>query len=316
MKCHILFNGFQPDPVRSARELRGFLKLAQGLTPESAIVLCPTDVSAKDLCSVLPVPACTVVQLEVYQPEAALEALKPLAGADAVYLAASDKISAELCVRLGARTGGCGIAGVTHAATEEGSLLIRRKVYAGHMEATFETALLPCFLSVASGGTLAEEAAFETEITQVISVASPPDVPRPVPHINNRGLEDAPLLVVAGRGLGSAQGVARAEALAQALSAGFGATKAVASLGWAPMDRIIGVSGIMARPERCLVLGASGAPAFYAGIAPGQRILAVNTDPYAPILAGADLVMQCDCPALVDQVLEQLSAEKESHNHG
>ena len=184
------------------------------------------------------------------------------------------------------------------------------------MEATFETTLFPCFLSVAPGGALAEEAFFEPQITQVISPASTQDVPRPVPHAEDRGLESAPLLVVAGRGLGSVQGVARAEALAQALSAGFGATKAVASLGWAPMDRIIGVSGVMARPERCLVLGASGAPAFYAGIAPGQRILAVNTDPYAPILAGADLVMQCDCPTLVDEALAQLSAEKESDNHG
>ena len=316
MKCHILFNGFLPDPRHSARELRGFLKLLGGFAPESAIVLCPADASVKDICSALSVPVCTVVQMEVYQPEAALEALKAITEPGAVYLAASDKVSAELCVRLGARTGGCGISGVTHAAVEGASLLVRRSVYAGHLEATFETSLLPCFLSIAPGGSLAEETSFEPVLTQVIRAAVSPDTPRPVPHTNDRGLENAQLLVVAGRGLGSAEGVAKAEALAHALSAGFGATKAVASLGWTPMDRIIGVSGVMARPDRCLVLGASGAPAFYAGIASGKQILAVNTDPYAPIQAGADKVMQCDCPTLVAEALEQLSAEKEALNHG
>ena len=240
MKCQILFNGFLPDPRRSARELRGFLKQADGLDPESAIVLCPSDASAADLCRLLPVRSCTVVRCAVFQPEAVLVAVQDLTEPDSVYIAASDRPSAELSLRLGSRTGGSGITGVTHAAKEADSLLVRRNVYAGHLEATFETALLPCFLSVAPGGVLAEEAVFEPEITQVIRFATAPDTPRPVPHTSDRSLENAPLLVVAGRGLGSAEGVAQAEALAQALSAGFGATKAVASLGWTPMDRMTG----------------------------------------------------------------------------
>lgn len=311
MNIHILFNGFQPDPVRSARELRGFLKQTEGFAPRSAIVLCPADADAQTLCSALDVPSCTLVRMDVYRSEAALEALKELADPAGVYLTHSGSTAEELSVRLGARTGGCGITGVTYVAMEGDALLIRRKVYAGHMEATFQVEPLPCFLSIAPGGNLAEEATFEPEITQALEIVSPADTPRPVPHSANRGLEDSSLLIVAGRGLGSTEGVAQARQLADALSAGFGATKAVASLGWMPMDRIVGVSGVMARPDRCLVLGASGAPAFYAGIAPGKQILAVNTDPYAPIQAGADLVMQCDCVSLVTKALEQLSAEKE-----
>lgn len=316
MKCQIIFNGFQPDACKKAREIRSVLEQSRGLELESVMVICPSDGSVQELCALLPGVYCTVVKLNHWQPEVLLDNLVPLLKPDMVYLLGSDGASRELAIRLGARTNGCGMAGVRQTAWKNGSLQVRRAVYAGHLEAAFETERLPCFFSIAPGGRLVETAVFAPEIQQVVEITVSDDAPTPVSHIHSHDAEDSPVLVVAGRGLGSADGVSRAERLAERISAGFGVTKAVASLGWASMDRIVGISGIMARPERCLVLGASGAPAFYAGISASPRILSVNTDPNAPIIPGSDYVMQCDAVAVVNEALEQLSTPKEDASYG
>ena len=315
MKSQLLINGFLPDATKYARALQTFLKKSNGLEPETAIVLYPADQLPQELCTLLPVARYTVVQMDCWQSEAVLDTLASLIEPDTICVLGSDSISNELAVRLGARMGGCGMMSVSGVSWDGVHLNMRRAVYTGHMEAVFETELLPCFLSIAPVGAFVDVASYSPELQKVIRVAVSADTPQPVLPAQSEGLEDASLLVIAGRGLGSAEMTTRAKQLADALSAGFGATKAVASLGWAPMSRIVGISGVITRPERCIVLGASGAPAFYAGIAAGKEILAVNLDPEAPVMSGADKVIHCDCAVLVKEALKQLSKEKEKRTN-
>ena len=101
-------------------------------------------------------------------------------------------------------------------------------------------------------------------------------------------LEAAKFLVVAGRGAGSRDGVERIAAAAARMGAAFGVTRPVAMNAWAPMDRLVGVSGARTAPAVCIVAGASGAPAFLWGIERAGFIAAVDTDEHAPIVGEAD----------------------------
>lgn len=102
-------------------------------------------------------------------------------------------------------------------------------------------------------------------------------------------LGNAPRVLVAGYGLGSAAAVARAEALAKKLGLAFGATRPVVMSGWAAISKQVGVSGTLLHAARCFVLGASGADAFLAAIPDNCRLAAVNSDARAPIFRAADL---------------------------
>jgi len=86
------------------------------------------------------------------------------------------------------------------------------------------------------------------------------------------------------------------------MGAAFGVTRPVAMNAWAPMDRLIGVSGTRTAPALCIVAGASGAPAFYWGIEKASFIVAIDLDDHAQIIANADAVLLDDCVAVVEEL--------------
>lgn len=113
-------------------------------------------------------------------------------------------------------------------------------------------------------------------------------------------LGNAPCVLVAGYGLGSAAAVARAEALAKNLGLAFGATRPVVMSGWAAISKQVGVSGTPLHASRCLVLGASGADAFLAAVPDSCRLAAVNSDAHAPIFHAAALGIVGDALEILD----------------
>jgi electron transfer flavoprotein alpha subunit len=90
-------------------------------------------------------------------------------------------------------------------------------------------------------------------------------------------------LVCVGRGVGSAKDMAVAEELAAALRAELAASRPVVDAGWAPRARQVGKSGSRVKPRLYLALGVSGAPEHVEGMRASELIVAVNTDPNAPI---------------------------------
>ena len=94
------------------------------------------------------------------------------------------------------------------------------------------------------------------------------------------------------------------------MGAAFGVTRPVAMNAWAPMDRLIGVSGTRTAPALCLVAGASGAPAFFWGIEQAGVIVAVDLDDQAPILRNANALILDDAVAVLEELAEFIAAEK------
>ena len=116
--------------------------------------------------------------------------------------------------------------------------------------------------------------------------------------------------MVAGYGAGSRAGVLRVAAAASRMGAGFGASRPVVMNAWAPMERLIGISGTRTAALLCIVVGASGAPALYWGIEKAAFIVAINPDEAAPIVAGSDAAVLDDGVAVVEELAEIIAARR------
>ncbi len=101
-------------------------------------------------------------------------------------------------------------------------------------------------------------------------------------------LDDADVVVSGGRGIGSAEGFAVIEELADLLGAAVGCSRAVTMAGWRPHTDQVGQTGTKISPEIYIACGISGATQHMAGCKGAKKLLAVNPDPEAPIFASAD----------------------------
>ncbi|MBU4335648.1 MAG: FAD-binding protein [Actinobacteria bacterium] len=119
------------------------------------------------------------------------------------------------------------------------------------------------------------------------------------------GVRDAARVVSVGRGLKAKADLDVVAPLLDALGAELGCSMPVADdLGWVAKERYVGRSGQHIAPRLYLALGISGAPQHLEGVRDARVVVAVNTDPQAPIFRAADYGIVGDLydvvPALVD----------------
>lgn len=118
-------------------------------------------------------------------------------------------------------------------------------------------------------------------------------------------LADARVVVGGGRGVGSAEGFKALEELAELLGGAVGGSRVVTSLGWRPHSDQVGQTGTRIAPELYIACGISGAIQHMVGAKGAKRMLAINTDRDAPIVAKADYAIIGD----LHQILPAISAE-------
>ena len=115
-------------------------------------------------------------------------------------------------------------------------------------------------------------------------------------------LRDAKVVVSGGRGVGSAEGFAIIEELAGLLGGAVGCSRVVTSAGWRPHTDQVGQTGTKISADLYVACGISGATQHIAGAKGAKKILAINADPEAPILAHADYAVIGDLHEVVPAI--------------
>ncbi len=131
-----------------------------------------------------------------------------------------------------------------------------------------------------------------------------------VVHEEERGvpLESAATVVAGGAGAQGPEGWAQIAGLADELGAALGSTRPPVDEGWVELDRMIGQSGKMIAPELYIGVGVSGELQHMVGIAGAKLMVAVNSEPKAPIFEQVDVGIVDDLqeflPVLIKKIKE------------
>jgi electron transfer flavoprotein alpha subunit len=127
-------------------------------------------------------------------------------------------------------------------------------------------------------------------------------------------LASARVVVGGGRGVGSAEGFAPLEELAELLGGVVGVSRVVTSEGWRPHTQQVGQTGTKITPDLYLACGISGAIQHFAGCSGAKTIIAINTDPGAPMMTRADYAVIGNLhevvPALVAALRERNAPDR------
>ena len=123
-------------------------------------------------------------------------------------------------------------------------------------------------------------------------------------------IEDAKILVSAGRGFGSKENIILADNLAKAVGGTVAGSRAAVDSGWLEKDLQVGQTGKTVRPNLYFALGISGAIQHLAGMEESDLIIAVNKNPDAPMFQTADLGIVGDINKVIPELTKLIEAEK------
>ena len=130
------------------------------------------------------------------------------------------------------------------------------------------------------------------------------------PEAGDVDIAKEPILVSVGRGIQNKDNIALAEDLAKALGGVVTASRPVIDQGWLVASRLVGKSGKHVEPKIYLTLGISGAPEHVEAITDSETIIAINTDPKAPIFDIAKYGVEMDMFDLIEVMTEKVKEAK------
>jgi electron transfer flavoprotein alpha subunit len=218
----------------------------------------------------------------------------------------------EVLAHVGARTG-LPMAANAISFSSLSPFTVTRQVVGGQAREEMQLVQRPALFTVAGHAVEAApadtpgagELVVETpEVSDADRLASVVSTEEPEPDMSGT-LKSARVVVGAGRGVGSADGFGELLELADLLDASVGVSRVVTSLGWRPHHEQVGQTGSRISPDLYIPCGISGAIQHWAGCSSAKAILAINTDPDAPMVTKATHAVIGD----LHEVLPAINAE-------
>ncbi len=203
---------------------------------------------------------------------------------------------------------------------EAGRFVAESVVYGGKIVATAASNREPALFGL-SPGCRPAEAGRSTNPPARIDHVSPPVPPETgirlhtwlEPEADQIDLGGQEVLVGIGRGMQGPENLALAEDLASALGGAVCGSRPVIDQGWLPLSRQVGKSGVTVKPKLYIAAGISGAPEHVEGMRDADLIVAVNTDPQAPIFQVAHFGVVADVLDVLPALAEAARTRKKEH---
>ncbi|MDH5371840.1 MAG: electron transfer flavoprotein subunit alpha/FixB family protein [Acidimicrobiia bacterium] len=219
----------------------------------------------------------------------------------------------DVAGRLSARMGKTVLSNATDISVDGGNVTVTNEIFGGMtlVDTTFESdgpylviARPKSFPAEPSGGGTPE---IETvALPDVGHSGSAVVTASHTEQLEGPKLEEAAIVVAAGRGIGTEEGFAVIDELATKLGAATGATRAIVDAGWVPYSKQVGQTGKTVKPDVYIAAGVSGAMQHLVGMKDSKVIIAINKDEEAPIFGVSDLGIVGDLHKVLPKLIEAL----------
>ena len=193
----------------------------------------------------------------------------------------------------------------------EGDLVQIRPAFGGDIMARILTPHTRPQFATIRYKTMDRAAYLGDESGEITVVDFQPPVSRAEPLAEHRreasaNISDAEIIIVAGRGIRSQKDLEMLESLTRALGGQLAGTRPLIEAGWLPYTRQIGLSGRTVKPRLIITCGVSGAVQFTAAMRETETIIAINTDPGAPIFNIAHICVPGDVYEIAPELIRML----------
>ena len=187
---------------------------------------------------------------------------------------------------------------------------VTREMYGSKVETAVEVTSEPVALTIRGGEWPAAEGVGDADVEPFAVDIDESSIRSTVRGFEEVGagdvdISEAEFIVSVGRGIEEEENLELIEELAEALDATLAASRPIVDSGWLPKNRQVGQSGKVVTPTVYLAIGISGAVQHVAGMKGADTIIAVNTDPDAPIFDIADYGVVDDLFEVVPKLIEQ-----------
>jgi electron transfer flavoprotein alpha subunit len=291
-------------------------ELASALGGRLAVALLGQDVQplASSLGAADAVLCLEAPELAEFTPEAHVRALAGLVAErqPRLVMVANTSMGMDLAAALSARLNIPLVSYCSQIAVEDGQVVATSRLYGGKMMAESVLAergiiavlagSFPAEVGKVSGNPAVESMAvslngLRTRFRQLIE-----------PEAGDVDITKADILVCVGRGIQDKANIPMVEELAGALGGALCASRPIVDSGWLPKNRQVGKSGLAVKPKLYIAVGVSGAPEHLEGMKGAGLIVAINSDPNAPIFDVADYGVVGDLFEITPALTEKIGA--------
>ncbi len=249
-----------------------------------------------------------------YEPDVWVGALAALVrdGSFGLVLFGHTNQGSDLAPRLAFRLSGAVATNCEGVKIEAGEVLATRVSYGGKARSVMKLRGAAAILTMRTNAhaPLEADASRTGEVLPIrcdVDVARSRLLDRTEDNASGPRLENAKIVIGGGRGLGGPEGFQILEEIARKLGGVVGASRVACDLGWCPPSLQIGLTGKTIAPDLYIAVGISGASQHMAGCAGAKTIVAINTDPDAPIFEDASIGIVGDYKELLPKIAEELA---------